>query len=502
MSKRWLKFCVPRAENNPMKTTAHLLTENQMADILQINEHALGILVSSGKIPHIKTAHTQAARFNPDHVAGWLRKPELPVKDKNYAARLKETYRKQFPEALRELKKFSDQFPAPKPKKGFSLAKVPSKKHGFLYYVRYIENGKLVPSRWNTHTNNPEEAEQFARENRERLLTAYRRKKQPEHDLYAVLEAYYQDGSPYLQKEKLRGRTFGKKALSVYRNFIKKTAVPFFRENGVKNFGDIGAPLVVKLQDCLLSRGNKPQTVNSYAGCLRAVFEHLVMRGIIADNVFNKVAALKTAGEDCTARGCHEINRVRGVFNKKWEDKTSYLLCLMIYSTGMRNSEIERVKAGDIMAVEGCRFVNVRDSKTRNGIRLVPLHDFVYRKIAAHIAASGKRAGDPLFLFSKTGKAGHNQTAVYKKANADMASAMKVSGSELAKQHITYYSGRHFWKTVMNSEDLGDVEEYFMGHKVSGDVAKRYNHRDKQGKEKLLEKTREVFKILDRRLFK
>jgi hypothetical protein len=54
----------------------------------------------------------------------------------------------------------------------------------------------------------------------------------------------------------------------------------------------------------------------------------------------------------------------------------------------------------------------------------------------------------------------------------------------------------------MNAEELGDVEEYFMGHKVSRDVAKRYNHRDKQGQEKILEKAREVFAILDKRLFK
>ena len=38
--------------------------------------------------------------------------------------------------------------------------------------------------------------------------------------------------------------------------------------------------------------------------------------------------------------------------------------------------------------------------------------------------------------------------------------------------------------------------EYFMGHKVSGDVAKRYNHRDKHGQKKLIAKTKEVLKIL------
>jgi integrase len=423
------------------------------------------------------------------------------MKQSDYIDQLKNTYEKEFPEALSKLRKFAAQFPEPKPKKGFNLTKVPNKKHGFLYYVRYIEKGKLVPSRWNTHTNNLELAENFARENRERILAAYYQRKQPEQELYSVLDMYYQNNSPYIKKEELRGHTFGKKSLSVYRNFIKKTVIPFFKDHGVKGFENVNAPIIVKLQDYLLEKQNKPQTVNSYIGCLRAIFEHLFMRGIIADNIFAKITPIKTTEENYTIRGCHEINSIHGVFNKKWEDKTSYLLCLVIYSTGMRNSEIERVRFCDIMKIEDCRFIHVKNSKTKNGLRLVPLHDFVYHKLAAYISETGKQADDFLFLFSKKGSASHNQTTTYNKANADMGKVMGITEDDLKKQHITYYSGRHFWKTLMNSEDLGDVEEYFMGHKVSNDVAKRYNHRDKQGKEKLLEKTREVFKILDTKLF-
>jgi hypothetical protein len=37
-------------------------------------------------------------------------------------------------------------------------------------------------------------------------------------------------------------------------------------------------------------------------------------------------------------------------------------------------------------------------------------------------------------------------------------------------------------KTMMNAGGLGeDIEEYFMGHKTSGDVSKRYNHKGRQG---------------------
>jgi hypothetical protein len=67
---------------------------------------------------------------------------------------------------------------------------------------------------------------------------------------------------------------------------------------------------------------------------------------------------------------------------------------------------------------------------------------------------------------------------------------------------ISFYSGRHFWKTMMNAEGLGgDAEEVFMGHKVSADVSRRYNHRDKQGETLVVKTAGRIFSILDRVLF-
>ena len=109
-----------------------------------------------------------------------------------------------------------------------------------------------------------------------------------------------------------------------------------------------------------------------------------------------------------------------------------------------------------------------------------------------------KVAGD--YIFSAQGS--ELSGSVYKKATLALADAVGYPREKLAEEHITFSSGRHFWKTLMNAEGLGDIEEYFMGHKVSGDVAKRYNHRDKHGQRKLIAKTKEVFRILDKALFR
>jgi hypothetical protein len=55
---------------------------------------------------------------------------------------------------------------------------------------------------------------------------------------------------------------------------------------------------------------------------------------------------------------------------------------------------------------------------------------------------------------------------------------------------------------MMSAHGLGpDIEEIFMGHKVSSDVAKLYDHKDKQGQERLAKKAQETFAILAKVLF-
>ena len=196
--------------------------------------------------------------------------------------------------------------------------------------------------------------------------------------------------------------------------------------------------------------------------------------------------------EDKKTHGCYEIAKLKGVFNRHWKDKQSLLLNMMIYSTDMRNCEIKGFSKADIITVSGCHFIDLKDSKTENGIRWVPLHERVYRKVMAH--AKGLPETAPIF-----GKGSSNR---FQRAYHDMGNILGFDKEYLKKRYITFYSGRHFWKTLMNAEGLGeDVEEFFMGHKVRADVSKLYNHRDAQGTQRLVKKAREVFAILDKTLF-
>jgi integrase len=482
-----------------MKTNSNLhnslLTLSDVAVILSVDEGTVRTLAESGALHG--TSIQGGLMFNQQMVASWLASnPSADnMADKKYLENLRAHYLKKFPQAMAELQKFDAQFSFRKPKL-YCLHKVPNKKYGFLWYVRFIENGKPVRTRWCTHTSNRDAAEQWAANNRERLLTDYHTRKQNYAGFFGVLEQYYAPGSEYLAVDRDRGIVIGEKTRNVYYHFVKKVLIRFFKDQGIRSFDAITPPVIAALQNYLLKKGNKPQTINRYLGVLRTIINHLIMQGKITANVFNDVIMLKERDSDSKARECYNVDRIKGVFDTGWDDEMSYILCLMIYSTGLRNSEIEKVKFCDMIAISGCYFINVKKSKTKNGIRIVPLHDFVYRKITAFMGSTGKQAEE--YLFSAQG--GPNQSKLYKKAAVDMADMLKADDEE--QKGISFYSGRHYWKTLMNAHELGDVEEYFMGHKVSGDVSKRYNHLDRQGRERIAAKAREVFTILDQWLFR
>jgi integrase len=483
----------------------NFLNEYQISKIFNINPVTLKKLIQAGKIPFTNAGKHPC--FDMNAISDWV--VHNPIIEEDEDARLKKIqaeWQEKSPElfaALRSMDmKVITHSDAQKNPKRYNLIKRLNKKYGYLYYVRYIDKGRLVPSKWNTHTNILQEAEQFARENRDRILSNYYAEhalKTTEYELYSILGEYYNTGSPYLEKDKNRNRTICEKTRSVYYHFMKDQFISFLQEKNIKAFQEIVPPVIANFQDYLLSKGMKPQSINRYLSSVNCVFNQLLITGAIKENAFDRVKALKMGAGSTEIRGCHSIDRMKGVFDTPWEDGLSYLLCLVIYSTGMRNSEIEKIKAEDIIEIDGIHFVDINESKTKNGIRLVPLHKFVYEKIQTYIRQTGRQGGG--YIFSVHG--GPNQSTLYNTANALLAEKLKVSGDELEKQKITFYSGRHFWKTLMNSEGLGDdIEEFFMGHKVSGDVSKNYNHKDKQGRERLEEKVMEVFGILDKRLFK
>jgi len=393
----------------------------------------------------------------------------------------------EFSTTLKALKVIDADCTSKKRREGYNLQKVENKKFGQVYYVRYTYQGKLI--KFHTHKDNPEEAEKFARENKERLIEQYARSHEVE--TYTILERFYEENSEFLLCEEKRNQKISDRIRKEYLAVIKNRFIPFLQKKKIKVFNEITRHVLGDFQDSLLAE-MRPQTVNNIFKAVKRVFKYLLRKGLIKENPCDFVHYIPVHQEDQGVRGCYELEKLKSVFNRQWEDNLSYLLCLLIYTTGMRNNEITMISMSDVINLGGCYFIDIKKSKTPSGIRKVPLHNFVYKKIFDY--CSKKDPKEPIF--------GWHNPETFVKANKQLANKLNVDEQELRMENITFYSGRHYYKTMMNAGGLGeDIEEVFMGHKVSNDVAKRYNHRDKQGKERIIEKANRVFKILDQYLF-
>lgn len=306
----------------------------------------------------------------------------------------------------------------------------------------------------------------------------------------------------------LRGHVLTEGTRKSYHSTILSHFIPFLKKNNIKSINEIDTPLLANFQDYCLANGNKPQTVNTYVCYVNNIMDYLIIRGIIKVNPCASLTAIRLKDEDNEARECYDVDEMQGVFTRRWKDESSYLLNLLIYTTGMRNCEIDNIRVKDIIRINKVRFIHVTKSKTKSGIRNVPLHNFVYQKLLQHIRKYGKKPDDRV-ISQDNGRPLPRQHYT----NANIALGMftrqvkgknKLSEDEikevLQKENITFYSGRHFWKTMMNGGGLGDVEEFFMGHKVKAKVAELYNHRERQGRERIAVQAKRVFKILDKNL--
>ncbi|MCL2381234.1 MAG: tyrosine-type recombinase/integrase [Treponema sp.] len=373
--------------------------------------------------------------------------------------------------------------------KGYNLVKVKNKKLGFVYYVRYWhkETKKMLPSRWCTRTNDYEKAREYAVANRERLISGYLGKTGGE--VVRFFERFYDTNNPVFQSESQRYEITEERRKR-YGSIVKNKFVPFLLERKISEYKQIDVALLDDFQDLLLSK-MKPKSVNVEMAAIGKPLRYLARKGLMKTNPYLSLPPVPESGGTLT-RGCYDMEQLKGVFDKEWENQELFLLNLIIYSTGMRNSEIRRFSKDDIISTSGSLFIDLKDSKTENGIRHVPLHDGVYRHIMEY--AQGTDSKVP--VFGKTSK------EKFAKAALDLGRMMGFSSEYLKEQKITFYSGRHAWKTLMSAGGLGeDIEEVFMGHKVSSDVAKLYNHRDKRGQQQLAKKARDVFRILDTMLF-
>jgi integrase len=316
-----------------------------------------------------------------------------------------------------------------------------------------------------------------------------------------LFEEYYKEGSKYLDFEDMDGRKLSPIVMKQRKGFMTNHIIPFFKNAKVLYLSQI-TPIHIKQLKRYLSKekGLTPQTINYNLHSFKKCLALLKDMGKISFDFSGCSFTQKGSKQAEKGRDIYSIDTLKGIFEKKWKDGLSKLLCMVIYFTGMRNSEILRVRFNDIEKINGVHFLNVRGTKSRNAVRKVPLNPILYTALETYIKKN-KIAKDGV-IFNGV----YNDT--FRKASFDMGSLLGFTDTDLVKMGICFYSGRHTYKTLLalgNASKVADVsidfQEMFMGHsfkKEKGIKEYAYKHleADKIGNDILSQKGKEVIKIL------
>jgi integrase len=389
-------------------------------------------------------------------------------------------------------------------KRLFYLFKRTSKKYGFIYQVKYIDpqTNTILPTKYSTGTNDLETANKWAADNRERCLTAYSGKAE-----MTLLESYYIEGSKYLEYEAYDGRKLSPVVMKQRQSFTNNHIIPFFQKSKVRYLSQI-TPLHIKQLKHYLSteKGLKPQTINynlhSFKKCL------ILMKdmGKITYDFSGCSFTQKGSKQAEKSRNIYSIQTLKGVFDKKWNNELYRVLCMLIYFTGIRNSEIQRMRFNDIEEINDVYFLNVRGTKSKNAVRKVPIHPKLYTALINYVKENHIDKDTAIF--------GSVYNDTFRKASFAMGFLLGFNKKELLEKGICFYSGRHTFKSVIaiaNAEKVAELDinyqELFMGHNFSKEALKEtgineyaYKHlnADVIGGTLLSKKGKEVCKAINR----
>jgi len=434
---------------------------------------------------------------------------------------------------------------------------------GFSYKIRYKFDlsGNRIPQGKATYTTKTaaiDEAVRFGFDNRLEVLKLYElNKDKPKggNIFYKMLTDYYLDGSKYLQDDTVNNkREVVHKSRIEARSFIKNDLIPYLREKKIESIDGITTPIFSGFKLYLQEKGIKDKTINNRLNYLIRILEYHSRNGLLAKLPYTKGTALlrlngKQEKEDAEIlpveklKGIFPVQRLidlaiqqtimkynsdmnfdpEGFTKPTKEDQEilfsgyilPFTLCILGLNTGMRNSEIARIKREDFIGVpeKETFLIKVWNKKTEyfnktneSTYRKIPLHPYTIEAVKTYIRNREElfgALGETDFLFGNavidkdTGESdGYLHSKVFDKAvylilclikyNDNFfgyfyilyellekgnikALQEKVKDIKNAGKGITYYSFRKTFRTMLGLNN--DLAEYYMGHKL-GDNAK------------------------------
>ncbi|WP_168203298.1 tyrosine-type recombinase/integrase [Oceanispirochaeta crateris] len=283
------------------------------------------------------------------------------------------------------------------------------------------------------------------------------------------------DKCEYLKYKRTR-RNISKSYASTGRLILKNHIMPYFKD---MRLADIRIYDIEQWLQSLVDSGQSNTSANHYLRFLRIMMTEAIRRDILKEDVSRKVLQLKKTE---FTRGILSHETVRKIFDQSnimeyWPNKKCYYASLIAACTGMRIGEVRGLKYSDLgigivsISRQYHAKFGVTDTKNHKS-REVPLPQSLIdellnldrRSDEDYILASTHNHGDPM----------HPTSISRAFTTALVKSGMKAE--EIKAKNITFHSWRHYFNTVMRSNNISDSKLRSMTGHQSSVMTDHYTH--------------------------
>lgn len=206
---------------------------------------------------------------------------------------------------------------------------------------------------------------------------------------------------------------------------------------------------------------------NGCKSALNMIFDFALKNDLISTN---KVKFIELGKKDSVVN--------RKIFTKEeieilWDntDKISSCLVLILIYTGMRIGELLNLKISDIN-IEN-KTIQIRESKTENGIRIIPINSKIFPLITKNIS-----------IYQEYFLERDNEPLNYKM----FLHSFKLLIKELRIQKHTIHDTRHTFATLLNNSNANSTSIVkLIGHSNFSTTENTYTHKDTEELRKAIE---------------
>lgn len=266
---------------------------------------------------------------------------------------------------------------------------------------------------------------------------------------------------------------------SVLRSYERTLRLRVYPDLGGRRLTELTVPELQRFVNRLKAQGVNASTIHNTINPIRAIYRHAIS---IGDVVINPTTGLRLpavdGGRERTATPAEAEELLAAL------PESDQALWATAFYGGLRRGELRALRASDVDVKAGVISVQrswddaegVIEPKSKKGTRKVPIPALLTKRLAAHLAATGRRGDDLLF--------GISVDLPFAPATVREAAlrAWKLESEKRAKNElpplnpIGLHECRHTYVSLMHAagislEEIGD----YVGH-ASTYMTDRYRH--------------------------